>query len=51
MVRGTISEMPPEDREKVAKAEADILAAIAKYPEGHGQMALAVVAAKVAAEG
>lgn len=42
--------MPDADQKKIKDAKAEIEAALAKFPDGHGQMALALLGAELAAE-
>ncbi|MCX7204758.1 MAG: hypothetical protein NT086_01980 [Proteobacteria bacterium] len=48
-IQATIAELPLQEREMVAKAAAKIRHVVAEYPRGHGEMALALVGAYIAA--
>lgn len=49
IIRGTIAEQSHEDQHKIKSAETEIRAVITKYPEGHAQMAVALLGAELAA--
>jgi hypothetical protein len=49
LIKGELSEYPPEDQEKVNAAAEEIKAVLTKYPD-HGAFALALVGAEAAAK-
>lgn len=50
LIKDSISNLPPEDQERVQAAAARIRAVMADYPNGAGTMALSLVGAEAAAE-
>ncbi|MYM32251.1 hypothetical protein GTP58_28355 [Duganella sp. CY15W] len=49
-IKGSIADVPPDVQDQVFGALAAIRGAIAAYPGGAGQMAVALVAAEIAAQ-
>lgn len=50
LIKGTIADLPGEDRCKVDAAAKQLREIMDAYPEGHASMALALLAAELAAK-
>lgn len=50
LIKGTIADLPDEDRQKVDEATRQVREVLAAYPEGHATLALALLSAELAAK-
>lgn len=50
LIKGTIADLPDEDRQKVNEATRQVREVLAAYLEGHAMLALALLSAELAAK-